>query len=173
MTIIGIDPGSQLAAACTSDGKLLGCWQLRGHAGETDLAHRLQRLSWELLLLWTELDPAQTIVAIERPAGNFRGNGWLVATAYGVALSACASAARVIDIAPTEAKLALTGRGNADKQEMILFAAGFCVAAEPYYWMKQGKTSKQALDLAATVADAFGVAIAAGAKMKEAEHGVH
>jgi Holliday junction resolvasome RuvABC endonuclease subunit len=161
--IYGIDPGTQLAGYASSDGKQAGVWQLKG-----DLPLRLANLYHEVQQLAKRNVGCGVQFAVEQPAGFLKGMGWHVQAAYGVVLAALydITAQPIIVIAPKEAKLALTGKGNAEKSHMISAAMAYSVEqAEIEYWSERGHTWKQSCALAATVADAYGVALAAAGKV--------
>ena len=58
----------------------------------------------------------------------------------------------VVDIAPTQAKLALTGTGNADKATMVKMARAQFTSA---FYAKRTKAENE------SIADALGIALAA------------
>lgn len=174
MLVIGIDPGTHLAGAMSSDGRLLGVWEIEGR----DLGTRLSNLRYFV----QQMVKAQYHVdayAVEEPVGHFQGRGWLVATAYGVVVQALHElvACPIYPIINSEARAALSGNGTMtrDKSGVVQAAQLSRVeGARPEYWLARlnphgvgtnARTGKpafwgKAVEMAETASDAFGISLA-------------
>jgi crossover junction endodeoxyribonuclease RuvC len=140
MTILGVDPGSQVTGwAVVIDGAVHEYGRIRPKKGDrSGVSGELRRLVF---------DHSCDLVAVEEgyvgkwpksavTLGEWRGIPKLVADEMGV---------RWMGVTPAEAKIALTGAGNADKSIMVRMAEG--------QFGLEGLTEDEA--------DAIGIALAA------------
>lgn len=179
MTIIGIDPGTRLAGVCVlveGDGPKLYVWQLEG--GMPDRLAMLYGKLRGLLADYRTRYGTDITVAIEQPMGGLKGWGDEVRYAYGVALTASRlgwPTFTIVPVSPSVAKQTLTGKGNADKDAMIAACEDGIREAQISYWLAmlnphnkliKGKPMCLGLakDMAATAADAYGIALAGAGK---------
>lgn len=144
-TILALDASSTAIGWCIYDGAVIdhGEVQLRG----SDIADRCRQAHAGLNLILVN-HPDVDVVAIESPAG-FHKKGLIPQCRVSGALMACAGLKllHVIEVTPTEAKKALTRRGDAGKIDMQVAALAYGVSGEH-------------------ASDAVGVALAAVARVE-------
>lgn len=127
-TILALDASSTTIGWCVYDGQVLA----HGEVGLTgdDIAWRCrQALKW--LHAHLGAYPAVDCVAIEGPVAQYASAVIPQARVSGALMAAAAlKHLHVIEVAPTEAKKALAGNGNAKKQLMQTKAAVYGVTGE-------------------------------------------
>lgn len=144
-TILALDASSTTIGWVVYDGGVIdhGTVVLSG----ADIADRCRQAHAGLNLILAN-HPDVDAIAIESPAARFP-KGLIPQCRVSGALMACAAlkGLHVVEVAPSEAKWALTGRGNAPKDEMQVCAKLRGVVGEH-------------------AADALGVALAAAGRVK-------
>lgn len=144
--ILGLDASSTMLGWCVLQGdRAIAHGETR--LGGADIAVRCQSAQDALRLL---LDSFGTVdvIAIEAPVARFAAAVIPQARVSGALMALAASRwLYVLEIAPAQAKRALTERGNADKGQMQTAAIGYGVAGEH-------------------AADALGVALAARPRVR-------
>lgn len=119
--ILGIDPGSRYTGYGIIDcdrGRSQVVASGRIAAGDGDISGRLVRIDAELTALLTEFQPAEAALEEVFVKHNVR-SALVLGQARGVALCAIARVAvPAAEYAPAQVKMALTGSGRAEKEQV-------------------------------------------------------
>jgi Holliday junction resolvasome RuvABC endonuclease subunit len=127
-TILALDASSTMIGYVVYAGEVLAHGEHK--LGSSDIATRCQT-AYDILVLLLDRYEAIDCIAIEAPVARFAKAVIPQARVSG-ALLALASARwkHVIEISPKAAKLALAGKGNADKDTMMARARAYGVSGE-------------------------------------------
>jgi crossover junction endodeoxyribonuclease RuvC len=127
-TILALDASSTMIGYCLHAGEVLAHGEHKLAGG--DIANRCQT-AYDILVLLIERYPAIDAIAIESPVARFGGAVIPQARVSGALLLVAAQRWKpVLEVTPQQGKMALSGKGNADKSTMMARASVYGVRGE-------------------------------------------
>lgn len=129
-TILALDASSTVIGYCLYDGAVFAFGEIP--LSGWDIAERCRQAHAALnLILATAPASGIDVIAIESPASRFKKSLIPQCRVSGALMAAAALRGHlVVEVSPAGAKIALTGRGNAEKVDMQVAALRYGVSGE-------------------------------------------